>query len=257
MHEICQDLAAEHDALDAVLAPIDEAAWSRATAADGWDVKDTVHHIAYFDDCAREAVVDPDGFQRRMMSLLAGEVDHAADAHADTGAELLARWRAARHELETALAPLDPKARIAWFGPPMSARSFATARLMEAWSHGRDVADALGARIEPSDRIRHIAHLGVVTRGWSYVNRGLAPNEVPVRVELLAPSGAMWTWGPEDAADRVSGAAEDFCLVVTQRRSIGDVGLDVEGEAAEEWMRVAQAFAGPPTLTPADRSGSL
>ena len=31
-----------------------------------------------------------------------------------------------------------------WYGPSMSARSFVTARLMETWAHGMDVADALG-----------------------------------------------------------------------------------------------------------------
>ena len=130
----------------------------------------------------------------------------------------------------------------------MSAISFATARLMEAWSHGYDVADALGRTIPQTDRIRNIAHLGVVTRSWSYLNRGMTPPEAPVRVELVAPSGAAWTWGPEDAADSVSGSAVDFCRVVTQRCSITDVALEVTGSAAAEWMSLAQAFAGPPTL---------
>jgi hypothetical protein len=44
----------------------------------------------------------------------------------------------------------------------------------------------------------------------------------------------------------VHGSALDFCLVVTQRRHIADTALVVEGDAAVEWMGIAQAFAGPP-----------
>ena len=56
----------------------------------------------------------------------------------------------------------------------------------------------------------------------------------------------MWTWGPEDAADRVTGPAIDFCLLVTQRRHRDDVRLVADGPAADEWLGIAQAFAGPP-----------
>jgi len=254
MEQICADLAAEHEALDAVVADLDEPAWCTPTAAQGWTVHDTVFHVAFFDDMARLAVVDPEGFERRRDGLLAGDVDSAALAAAMSGAELLAWWRGVRTGLLGALAPLEPKARITWFGPPMSALSFATARLMETWSHGQDVAAALGRTIAPTERLRHIAHLGVVTRGWSYVNRGLAARTDPVRVELQAPTGELWTWGPDDAPDTVMGTALDFCLVVTQRRPVEAVGLVVVGPAATEWMAIAQAFAGPPTITDRHRS---
>ena len=132
----------------------------------------------------------------------------------------------------------------------MGAKSFLTARLMETWAHGQDVVDSIGASRPPTDRLRHIAQLGFITRGWSYVNRGLAPPESAVFVELAAPSGAAWTWGPVEAADRVGGPAEDFCLVVTQRRHLDDTALHVEGENAREWLLFAQAFAGPATDGP-------
>ncbi len=124
---------------------------------------------------------------------------------------------------------------------------------METWSHGQDVADALGAEWPATDRLRHVAHIGVSTRGWSYVNRGEAVPEGDVRVELTAPSGAVWTWGSEDAENRVSGAALDFCLVATQRRHLDDVSLETTGDLARGWMEIAQAFAGPPTLPQDDR----
>jgi uncharacterized protein (TIGR03084 family) len=132
----------------------------------------------------------------------------------------------------------------------MSARSKVTARIMETWAHGQDVADTLGIRREPTDRLRHVAHIGVTTFGWSHVNRGLEVPDTPVRVELTGPSGDLWTWGPEDAAQSVRGPAEDFCLVVVQRRHVEDTSLAVSGDVARNWMLIAQAFAGPPVTGP-------
>ena len=59
-------------------------------------------------------------------------------------------------------------------------------------------------------------------------------------------SASTITWGPSDAANTVRGPAEDFCLVVTQRRNVKDTGLAVTGPVATEWMTVAQAYAGAP-----------
>ena len=117
---------------------------------------------------------------------------------------------------------------------------------METWAHGQDVVDGLGVTRQPTDRLRHVAHIGVGARPFSYVANGRTVNETPVRVELVAPSGETWAWGPEGAADFVGGSALAFCLVVTQRRHRDDVVLDVRGQAADEWMSIAQAFAGPP-----------
>ncbi len=74
--------------------------------------------------------------------------------------------------------------------------------------------------------------------------------EVPdtqVRVELTGPSGDIWSWGPEEAKDMVKGLAEDFCLVVVQRRHMADTDLIINGKTAQQWMSMAQAYAGPPT----------
>lgn len=133
----------------------------------------------------------------------------------------------------------------------MGAKSFLTARLMECWAHGQDIVDAVGAARPATDRLRHIAQLGYITRGWTYTNRKLDMPEGEIRVSLDAPSGDRWTWGPEDAAATVAGGAEAFCLVVTQRRHLDDIELDVQGDAAVDWLTKAQAFAGPPTDGPA------
>ncbi len=145
-----------------------------------------------------------------------------------------------------ALAAFPDGQRLPWFGPPMSATSMATARIMETWAHGEDVADALGVRREPTARLKHVAHIGVRARNFAYSVHQLPPPEEEFRVELTAPDGQLWTWGPEDAAQRVTGPALDFCLLATQRRHLDDLALESVGDDAAKWLTIAQAFAGAP-----------
>jgi uncharacterized protein (TIGR03084 family) len=133
----------------------------------------------------------------------------------------------------------------------MGTLSFISARLMETWAHGQDLADALDGTLVPTDRLRHIAHLGVRSRPFSYSVRGLDVPAGRIDVEVTGPSGAPWTWTvgeavPAALGGRITGPALDFCLVVTQRVNIADTDLMVEGALAADWMAVAQAFAGPP-----------
>lgn len=248
--DVAGDLADETDALLSVLAHVGEEALRTPTPAAGWTVHDQVTHLAYFDDACHRAATDPAGFELARDALVARGKDFpdlvAADHH-DLGETALRGWFGeARGRLLAALRTADGSERVPWFGPDMSITSAATARLMETWAHGRDIADALGREQQATDRLRHVAHLGVRTRDFSYSLRGLAPPAEPVRVELTAPSGAVWSWGPDDAANRVSGSAEEFCLVVVQRRHLSDTTLDVRGPLAAEWMSIAQAFAGEP-----------
>jgi uncharacterized protein (TIGR03084 family) len=176
------------------------------------------------------------------------DLDSVVDDEAATAAtrpDLLSWWRESRDTLATTLLELPAGTKLPWYGPPMSAASMATARLMETWAHGQDVADALGARRTPTPRLRHVAHIGVRTRGFAYLNRGLPVPVEQFRVELLGPDGELWTWGPEDAVQRVTGPAVEFCLLVTQRVHRADTALVAVGEDATEWLTIAQAFAGP------------
>lgn len=245
---LCADLVAEHADLDAVVAPLDEAGWDTPTPAAGWAVRDQVGHLAFFDEQGHLAATDPEAFAAGRAALLAATDGDAllGKARAMTGGELLTWWRHARVAMVDAFAPLDPAVKLPWYGPPMSPASFVTARLMETWAHGQDVVDAFGLKRGPTDRLHHIAHLGVVTRGWSFTVRGLEPPADPVRVELRGPGGDLWAWGDEAAAGRVTGPALDFCLLVTQRRHRADLALTATGEVADRWLDVAQAFAGPP-----------
>lgn len=255
------DLTAEQQALDAVVAGLPDEQWDAPTPSPGWAVRDQIAHLTYFDGTAALAIRDPEAFGATLQDLLPrlGQGPEALDEHtlgwarSLAPADLLARWRDGRADLAEAASGLAEDDRVPWYGPPMSAKSFVTARLMECWAHGQDVVDAVDGERPPTDRLAHIARLGFITRGWTYVNRGETVPDAPVQVVLDAPSGGSWTFGPDEADDRVTGPAEDFCLVVTQRRAVADTALAVSGPAAEDWMAKAQAFAGPPTDGPTAR----
>ncbi len=250
--ELLDDLAAEQAALDAVLARMTDAQWDLPSHAPGWLVRDQVTHLAHTDETATLAITDPAAFRADAVAARAAvdrgtyEARYLARGRAMRPAALRAWWREAGAKLLAAARPLDPKARLAWYGPDMGALSFVTARLMETWSHGLDVVDVVAIPRPDTDRLRHVVFLGVRTRDFSYVTRGLAPDATPVYVELTAPSGATWTHGDATADNRIMGSASDFCRVVTQRRHVADTALRITGSAAQDWMRVAQAFAGPP-----------
>jgi uncharacterized protein (TIGR03084 family) len=247
---LIEDLAAETAALRAIVDPLADADWLRPTPAPGWTIADQVSHLAYFDQMAVTSATDPDAFAAEVAQLAASGVvdpDAIAAKYRDlTPAQLRSWFARTRDEVLSVFGGLDATARVPWFGPPMSVASAVTARLMETWAHGQDIADTVGADREPTPRLRHVAHIGVGARAFSYVAHGLPVPADPVRVELAAPSGELWTWGPADASDRVSGAALDFCLLVTQRRHRADTAVTAQGPIAEQWLTIAQAFAGPP-----------
>lgn len=261
VNEVLDDLVAEQRALDTIVAGLDDEQWALATPSPRWSVTDQIGHLTFFDTTAALAINDTEAFVAHRSELVSHFTDELAvdeytlgDFRTLSVADQLASWRVHRDELEAAGRTLANDTRVEWYGPSMGSKSFLTARLMEVWAHGQDICDTVGAARPASDRIRHIAQLGVITRGWSYIVRGEQPPEGDVRVELTAPSGALWTWGPDDAGATVTGSAEDFCLVVTQRRHVDDTGLVVTGEIARDWMGKAQAFAGGATDGPAPRS---
>jgi uncharacterized protein (TIGR03084 family) len=244
------DLRAESNELDALVADLPAERWADATPAAGWTIAHQIAHLLWTDRVALTAVTDEAGF--------ADVLDEAAKdptGFVDAGAEelaalppdrLLADWRQTRARLHDELLGVADGRKLPWFGPPMSAPSMATARLMETWAHGLDVADALGVKRPATARLRSIAHIGVRTRDFAFSINGLTPPADPFRIELRAPDGSTWEWGPEDAAQRVTGSAEDFCMLVTQRRARAELDVQSVGADAETWLGIAQAFAGPP-----------
>jgi uncharacterized protein (TIGR03084 family) len=249
---VLADLRAEGAQLEALVAPLPDDAdgWRAPTPAPGWDVAHQIAHLAWTDETAVFAATDQDRWGATVLAA-AEDPDGFVDVEAARGAavpaaELLDRWRAARARLAETLAVVPTGTRIPWYGPPMSATSMATARFMETWAHARDVAATLGVELPADDRVRHVVHLGVRTRGFAYANRGLEAPASGVRVCVTLPGGDTVTHGDADAQDSVTGSAYDFALVVTQRLHLSDADLTVVGAGAQEWMDIAQAFAGPP-----------
>ncbi|MFD3757321.1 TIGR03084 family metal-binding protein [Streptomyces sp. NPDC058622] len=278
------DLSEESRELDSLVGQLSTADWSRPTPAPGWSLAHQIAHLHWTDRAALLSLTDADGFAGMVEAALKAP-DSFVDDGAEEGAglppaELLARWRAGRTALGAALAAASPDTRFPWYGPPMKAASMASARLMETWAHGQDVADALGVRRTPTGRLRHVARIGVRARDYAYAVRGLPAPAGEFRVELTAPgaggapggagaageagaagvAGApgapgaegLWTYGPADAPQRITGPALDFCLLVTQRAHRADLALTATGPDADRWLDIAQAFAGPagPGRTP-------
>jgi uncharacterized protein (TIGR03084 family) len=245
------DLRHESDRLIELLNGLAYEQWGVATPAAGWTIQDQVSHLAFFDDAARLALTEPDGFRAMADKLTADGMDFpdriAAQHRILTTEALLSWFTAARRDLLADFTDCDPRQRLPWFGPDMSAASSLTARIMETWAHGHDIYDALGVEHPPSPGLRNIAHLGVTTFGFAHTINGRDVPDDPVRVELASPEGQTWTWGPADAANRVSGPALDFVLTVTQRRHWSQTALVAEGTVASEWLDIAQVFAGAPT----------
>jgi uncharacterized protein (TIGR03084 family) len=260
LETVLTDLATESERLDALVADLPEGGWRTPTPAEGWDVATQIAHLTWTDEAALAAATDKEAWDTLVLEALAdpeGYADQSAlTAGAVPPAELLARWRSGRATLAATLRGLPEGTKLPWYGPPMSPTSMATARFMETWAHSLDVHAALGAEPMVSDRIRHVAHLGVRTYRFSFAARGLDAPTSEVRVELTAPSGDLWSWGPEDADQSVRGPAYDFCLLVTQRIHRDDTDLVAQGRDAATWLTVAQAFAGPPGTGRVSRHGA-
>ncbi|MGP3687734.1 TIGR03084 family metal-binding protein [Streptomyces sp. IBSNAI002] len=247
---VCADLREEGRELDALVGELSAPDWALPTPAPRWSIAHQIAHLHWTDRAALLSLTDAAGFGRMVEEALAAP-DSFVDEGAEGGAklppdELLARWRSGRADLDAALAVASPDTRFPWYGPPMKAASMASARLMETWAHGQDVADALGVRRTPTARLRHVARIGVRARDYAYAVRGLPAPAEEFRVELEAPDGSgPWTYGPPDAPQRITGPALDFCLLVTQRAHRSDLALTATGPDADQWLGIAQAFAGP------------
>jgi uncharacterized protein (TIGR03084 family) len=241
---LLEDLRAEQADLRGL---VEGADLSTPTPAEGWDVRDCVSHLAGTDVEATLSLTDPDAFVAKLPQIatdiegfLTGQLVERRGLSPD---DFLTQWQGGFDRMLTAFGDVEQTAKLPWYGPPMSPASFATARLMEYWAHGQDVADALHVQRTPTARLRHICHLGYRTRGFAFVNRGLQPPAADVRLELTAPDGSTWEYGGGE--ETVTGSAHDFALLVTQRRHRDDVDLQAT-PGAEEWLRIAQCFAGPP-----------
>ena len=258
MQQVSQDFRAEVDELHAFAKTLPAGAWERETGFMAWTPWDVVAHLHYFDLVSLVAVEGEEAFAAESKALLealsAGATGQqlARERFAGMGpADLMRAWQSSAHRLADGLGALDPKSRLPWFGPSMGVSMFTTARLMETWAHGQEIYDLVGATRADTDRLKHVATIGVKTFGWTFANRGLEVPGAPPYVRLSAPSGAAWEWNEPSESECVRGSAGEFCQVVTQVRNVADTRLEVRGPVATRWMEIAQCFAGGPVDPPA------
>ncbi len=247
MKEILADLKGEQESLDQFLSTLTEPQWDLPTPAEDWTVRDSVSHIAHIDEVAVAFINGDTSALEEVKKLgLMYTTVNAQKGREMKVAEILPWWRRARRVMLDELSKCDPKQRIPWFAMPMGARAFATARLMETWAHGLDCFDAIGVEPEDTDRLRHVAFMAFMARPYAYQVNGLPMPQAPLRLELMMPSGQLWTYGEENATDRIEGKAGEFCRVAVRRRHWKDMGLEVQGEEARRFIEIVQTYAGPP-----------
>ncbi|MDM8551773.1 TIGR03084 family metal-binding protein [Desulfobacterales bacterium HSG2] len=258
MNRICSDVEAQYQELDDLVSGLNDKKWFLETPFYHWTIFDEVAHVAFFDHEALLAIEDRDRFRERTGDVM--EIIRTSDhwparinplLGPDDPGELMSLWRETRTRLLQRLREMDARDRLPWYGPDMSARSFASARLMETWAHAQDVFDTLGIKRRNGAGLRHVAHIGVTTFKWSFIVRGLESPDITPRVELIGPDGDRWEWGEPDAPEWVRGSAEAFCLIVTQRRNVADTEMQWHGKTVGKWLSIAQAFAGVAQVPPA------
>lgn len=253
-----EDFRDESESLYDLLDGLDESAYCEPTLFKNWSTNQVLRHLHMWNWAACLALTDDLAFvdfyarlsERMQQGTLMSDVEREFCAD-ESGPKLLQSWRKTFEDCAGQFRGADPKARLKWAGPDMSARSSITARQMETWAHGQAVFDLLGVVREDDDRVRNIAFLGMNTFGWTFVNRGQEVPAEPPQVILTAPSGDTWEWHRESGSGLIRGSATEFCQVVTQTRNIADTSLKVEGEVATRWMKQAQCFAGPAESPPA------
>lgn len=253
-----EDFRAESQALAAVLQDLPEADLHRVTLFKEWTIDHVLGHLHLFNVAAETSLQGEAAFatfigpiaknMQAGMSILQCQFPWLDGL---SGRALFEAWQAGAESCADAFAQADPKARVKWVGPEMSALSSITARQMETWAHGQEVFDLLGVERQEQDRIRNIAHLGVSTYGWTFLNRKEPVPEPAPFVELTGPSGTVWTWNDPQQDNVVRGSAVEFAQVVTQVRNIADTDLETQGGTAARWMAIAQCFAGPAETPPA------
>ena len=254
LESVLADLIAETGQLESWVTPIQDVDWTTVTTPEGWTVSHQIAHLAWTDNASLVAINGGEPFDALLavaMNDPTGFVDTETEEWSHLPpSEHLTRWQKGRAQLAEALRGVPEGTKIPWFGPPMSPTSMVTARFMETWGHGHDVAEGLGQSYPENDRCKHVCHIGVRARANAYAMRGEQDPGTDLRVELTAPSGALWTWGGADAENRVTGNGYDFALLATRRRHRRDVDVQAEGEVADHFLDIVQAFAGMPGNDP-------
>ena len=252
-----KDFLEEAATLAKLLKNESEGVFKKVTQFKSWTINDVIGHLHLFDIAAIKSLESDKAFLeffepisrdlKRGLSLLDVQFPYLKSLN---GRELFNSWWETANDLANKYLIADPKKRLKWAGPEMSAMSSITARQMETWAHGQEIFDCLGVERVESDRIKNICHLGVATYPWTFKNRKLTIPKPAPYVQLVSPSGEVWSWNSPEAETFVIGNSIEFAQVVTQVRNVGDCSLNIYGENARNWMAMAQCFAGKPEDPP-------
>lgn len=248
-HDVLADLKTDGDELDNLVSGLTPEQWQLPTPAQGWTIAHQIAHLTATFQLATLAAADP-----KQFGAVASQLSDDFDANVNAAMapflalptdELLRRFRGIRAAASAALAAVPDGQPVPWLVRPLPAPVLAAAGMMELFGHGQDVADALGVSRPATDRLGHLVFFAVRTWDFGYLARGRQAPDVTFRFEITAPSGTLWTFGPADAEQVISGPALDFCLLVTRRRHPADLAVKAVGPDAEQWLELAQAYRGP------------
>lgn len=254
MDEIVVALAEQQAELAELLAELDDDGWARPSACEGWSVGDVVLHLAQTNEMAiGSARGDLAAAMARLTEGVpptAGDIDDGAAlmvAHQRGGPaiEVHERWARSCAELRAALLERSPGDRLVWVAGELAARTLATTRLAETWIHTGDVAAALGVELEPADRLWHVARVAWRTIPYAFERAG-QPQPGPVAFELVAPSGAEWSFRPDGdalAPTTIRGPGHDLCLVASRRVPPSETALEAEGPDGDAVLALIRTWA--------------
>jgi uncharacterized protein (TIGR03084 family) len=243
---VFDDLAAEQDRLERILAGLDEGQWMAPSAAAGWTVADVVLHLAQSEEAVQAALAGGD--LRVWVAAGAGNtMDERAEAavRAERAgpAAVFERWRRARTAALAALTAGDPDRPVGWVTGPVKPATLATTRLAEHWAHGLDITGPLGVEFPDTDRLRHVAWLAHRTLPYALAVAGEPPSAA-VRCELAGPAGSgVWRYGPAEAESAITGPAGQFCRVAVRRLAPADARLTATGPHGALALRVLRTYA--------------
>ncbi|GAA1547859.1 TIGR03084 family metal-binding protein [Dactylosporangium maewongense] len=250
--DVIADLTADAEAVDRMVADLDESQWTLPTPAEGWTVAHQVGHLAFVFRIAGLAAGTPEAFTALTQRIGTGfgAFDKAVNAALEEylvlpREALVARWRAERDAGTAALAGVADGTLVPWLVRPIPAPVLCAAGMTELFAHGQDIADGLGVQRQHTDRLKRVVGFVVHTWEFGYQSNDMTPPAGQFRFEVTAPSGAQWVFGPDDATQTITGPAVDLCLLATRRRHHADLDLVATGADAQAWLEVAQAYRGP------------
>ena len=240
---VVDDLAAEQERIEALLAGLSDAQWASPSAAPGWTVTDVVIHLAQTEELVSASIA---GAGRAEVWERGGEplddaVAAAVAADRAPATEVFERWKRARRAAIEALRSADPQQRVPWAATPLRPAVLATTRLAEHWAHGLDITQPLGLPFPDTDRLRHIAWLGHRTLPYAFQVEGLQPHDI--YCELTGPDGSTWHFGPAGVESVISGSAGEFCRVGARRLKPEETSLRTDGPHAATALQVLRNYA--------------